>query len=45
MTRETYWQHRVLQAEREAGVYDEDEHEDGERPYVFEPDTVDWWER
>lgn len=44
MTRETYWQHRVLHAEREAGVYDEDEH-DGERPYVFEPDTVDWWER
>lgn len=43
MTRETYWQHRVRHAEMEAGVYDEDEHD--ERPYVFEPDTVDWWER
>ena len=43
MTRETYWQHRVLHAEREAGVYDEDEQD--EPVYVFEPDTVDWWER
>lgn len=45
MTRETYWQHRVRLAEQQAGVYDEDEHADEKRPYVFEPDTVDWWER
>lgn len=43
MIRETYSQHRVRHAEIEAGVYDEDEQDEG--TYVFEPDTVDWWER
>lgn len=38
-----YWQWRVREAEKNAGVYDE--YDEGDRPWHDEPDTLDWEER